>query len=224
MVRQSARPGVHLGGLAPEVIRAQQQSMHGLERMRLHQQSELVQQKARQRSHRLAQESVKLRTDIRDHAFAARERAFATSQSDRTERELISRERASVASERVSFDHEVKRREASFRSYEVEARRRAAERVGVPRLQPQRRLVPPPLASETELEMFAAFDRAFEDFEAGADLPEQAGLPMASLPWPPEEVPVSGVRRSDSDVLRKQRLKKAMLRWHPDKCGTGPVP
>jgi hypothetical protein len=27
----------------------------------------------------------------------------------------------------------------------------------------------------------------------------------------------AGVRRSDSDAARKQRLKKAMLRWHPDK-------
>ena len=34
---------------------------------------------------------------------------------------LSRRERASVASERASFDHEVRRREAAFRSYEVEA-------------------------------------------------------------------------------------------------------
>ena len=39
---------MNLGGLAPELARARQQSMHGLERQRLQQQSELVQQKARQ--------------------------------------------------------------------------------------------------------------------------------------------------------------------------------
>eukprot|EP00964_Phaeocystis_antarctica_P057090 scaffold33741_cov63-Phaeocystis_antarctica.AAC.1 len=111
----------NLGGLAPEVARAQQQSIHGLERMRLQQQSELVQQKARQQRHRLEQESVKLRTDIRDHKFVARERVFETGQATRMERELIRRERASVASERASFDHAVRRREAAFRSYEVEA-------------------------------------------------------------------------------------------------------
>ena len=81
--------GMNLGGLAPEIARAQQQSMHGLERMRLQQHSELVQQKARQQRHRLEQESVKLRTDIRDHKFVARERAFETGQATRVERELI---------------------------------------------------------------------------------------------------------------------------------------
>ena len=89
VARHSARPVMNLGGLAPEVARAQQQSIHGLERMRLQQQSELVQQKARQQRHRLEQESVKLRTDIRDHKFVARERAFETGQATRVERELI---------------------------------------------------------------------------------------------------------------------------------------
>jgi hypothetical protein len=136
--------------------------------------------------------------------------------------------------------------------------------------------------------VFAAFEAAFQRFEAGVGEAEQSDLPMASLPWPPEDVPVSGaarrltlaprpsplaprpsplaprpspaplaprpssvrtghvctlrrslllltpsslpavcacvrvrvragVRRSDSDAARKQRLKKAMLRWHPDK-------
>ena len=87
-VRSMARHS-NLGGLAPEVARAQQESIHGLERMRLQQQSELVQQKARQQRHRLEQESVKLRTDIRDHKFVARERAFETGQATRVERELI---------------------------------------------------------------------------------------------------------------------------------------
>ena len=143
-VRSMARHS-NLGGLAPEVARAQQESIHGLERMRLQQQSELVQQKARQQRHRLEQESMKLRTDIRDHKFVARERVFETGQATRMERELIRstplapqlnltspnksqrapnlsrRERASVASERASFDHAVRRREAAFRSYEVEA-------------------------------------------------------------------------------------------------------
>ena len=178
---------MNLGGLAPELARARQQS-HGLERGRLQQQSELVQQKARQQRHRLEQESVRLRTDIRDHKFVARERAFEDGQATRAERELIRptlashpnswslhhvpttsadphlflvrffvphrappqgvwgcspcqsgnkthtrRERASIASERASFDHEVRRREAAFRSYENAARRRATERESRPR-------------------------------------------------------------------------------------------
>jgi hypothetical protein len=79
---------MNLGGLAPELARARQQS-HGLERGRLQQQSELVQQKARQQRHRLEQESVRLRTDIRDHKFVARERAFEDGQATKAERELI---------------------------------------------------------------------------------------------------------------------------------------
>ena len=124
------------------------------------------------------------------------------------------RERASIASERASFDHEVRRREAAFRSYENEARRRATERESRPRQQRRASVVPPPLASQAAIAVFAAFEAAFERFEADVDGSE---LPMASLPWPPEDVPVSGVRRSDSDAARKARLKKALLRWHPDK-------
>jgi hypothetical protein len=77
------------GGLAPEVARARQFAQHGLERERLQQQSELVQQKARQQRHRLEQESIKLRTDIRDNKFVARERAFENGQATRVEREHI---------------------------------------------------------------------------------------------------------------------------------------
>ena len=79
---------MNLGGLAPELARARQQS-HGLERGRLQQQSELVQQKARQQRLRLEQDSLRLRTDIRDHKFVARERAFEDGQATRAERELI---------------------------------------------------------------------------------------------------------------------------------------
>ena len=154
----------------------------------------------------------------------------------------------------------MRRREAAFRSYENEARRRATERESRPRQQRRASVVPPPLASQAAIAVFAAFEAAFERFEADVDGSE---LPMASLPWPPEDVPVSGVRRSDSanpnpynphpnpspspnprpdanpnptptpnpnpnpnpnqvrrsdsDAARKARLKKALLRWHPDK-------
>ena len=89
----------------------------------------------------------------------------------------------------------MRRREAAFRSYENEARRRATERESRPRQQRRASVVPPPLASQAAIAVFAAFEAAFERFEADVDGSE---LPMASLPWPPEDVPVSGVRRSDS--------------------------
>ena len=40
---------------------------------------------------------------------------------------------------------------------------------------------------------------------------------LADVPWPPPGCPVSGARRADPAELRKQRLKLALLRWHPDK-------
>ena len=85
----------------------------------------------------------------------------------------------------------------SLRLAQVEARKRATERASMPRMQPQRRacLVPPPLASEASISVFAAFEAAFERFEAGVGEAEQSDLPMASLPWPPENVPVSGAAR-----------------------------
>jgi hypothetical protein len=43
--------------------------------------------------------------------------------------------------------------------------------------------------------VFAAFEAAFQRFEAGVGEAEQSDLPMASLPWPPEDVPVSGAAR-----------------------------
>ena len=61
--------------------------------------------------------------------------------------------------------------------------------------------------------VFASVRRAFAAFEASAAV----DLVADGLPWPPDDCPVSGVRRTDSDAARKQRLKKAMLRWHPDK-------
>ena len=85
----------------------------------------------------------------------------------------------------------------SLRLSQVEARKRATERASMPQAQPQRRacLVPSPLASKASISVFAAFEAAFERFEAGVGEAEQSDLPMASLPWPPENVPVSGAAR-----------------------------
>ena len=46
---------------------------------------------------------------------------------------------------------------------------------------------------------------------------EGASFTMSTVPWPPVECPVSGMRRDDSADRRKQLLKVALLRWHPDK-------
>ena len=63
----------------------------------------------------------------------------------------------------------------SLRLSQVEARKRATERASMPQAQPQRRacLVPSPLASKASISVFAAFEAAFERFEAGVGDAEQ---------------------------------------------------
>mmetsp|Transcript_17317 Transcript_17317/g.30373 ORF Transcript_17317/g.30373 Transcript_17317/m.30373 type:complete len:304 (-) Transcript_17317:267-1178(-) len=58
----------------------------------------------------------------------------------------------------------------------------------------------------------------WDDFEQR--LVQGGSLQLADVPWP-EEAPatVSGVAESDSAEQRKLKLRKAVLRWHPDKWG-----
>ena len=209
-------PGSSLDG-SLAVSRAQQEQMYDLERMKLARETELIRQRAMQQRQKMEKASVQLRSDIQDHMQAARDRAYAIDQANRHEREYLRRMRAEVASERASFDHESRRREAAYTKYEAEQKKRSAarQRERAPRASSAtKRKVPPPLATAAQLARYAAHERAFALFEGSASAEAQ---PMDSLPWPPDDCPVSGVRRTDSDDARKQRLKKAMLRWHPDK-------
>ena len=43
------------------------------------------------------------------------------------------------------------------------------------------------------------------------------GLGIEDVPWPPDGCPVSGMQMGECEDARKQRLKLALLRWHPDK-------
>ena len=198
------------------ISRAHQQSMHNLERVRLAREAEAMQQRAVQQRSKLAAESVRLRSDIQEHMQAAREQAHAINQATRHEREILRRARADLAIDRASFDHEMRRREAAFKSFETQQRKREASRrrESAPAASTRSTAVAPlPLATAPQLARFADFERAFAAFEAS----DAVDLAADGLPWPPDDCPVSGVRRTDSDALRKQRLKKAVLRWHPDK-------
>ena len=75
---------------------------------------------------------------------------------------------------------------------------------------------------------WSGFDAAFAAFEANlANVP--AGLPsvrLADIPFPPRGDPAglseAGVRSGNSEEAasgRKKLLRKALLRWHPDKWG-----
>lgn len=63
---------------------------------------------------------------------------------------------------------------------------------------------------------FAEYDTAWKLFEDG--LKGQGGdVGAADVPWPAGLASVSGVQAADSAKERKQKLRAAVLRWHPDK-------
>ena len=68
---------------------------------------------------------------------------------------------------------------------------------------------------------FAAFDKAFSEWEAtnaAADV-----IRLADVPFPPRRDPAglveAGLLRGGDEAQRKGLLRKALLRWHPDKWG-----
>jgi hypothetical protein len=73
---------------------------------------------------------------------------------------------------------------------------------------------------------WAEYDRAFEGFETSlASVPHGLeSVRLADIPFPPAADPAglaeAGVSRStteEGESLRKRLLRRALLRWHPDK-------
>lgn len=70
-----------------------------------------------------------------------------------------------------------------------------------------------------EITTYGAFDAAWRTFEQllrPGCLP-QGGLGLADIPWPTVLPTVSGIEATDGPKERKQKLRTAVLRWHPDK-------
>ena len=101
------------------VSRVYQEKVHDLERVRLARETDVLRQQALQQRHKAEVAASKLRADLQDHMSAARECAFALDQQTRHERDLR-RARADLASERASFNSEMRRRESVFTQYEKE--------------------------------------------------------------------------------------------------------
>jgi hypothetical protein len=65
---------------------------------------------------------------------------------------------------------------------------------------------------------FEEFDEAWSQFEQRAKAGETS-LQFADVPWPTSLATVSGVNACESLDARKQKLRAALVRWHPDKWG-----
>ena len=102
------------------VSRVYQEKVHDLERVRLARETDVLRQQALQQRHKAEVAASKLRADLQDHMSAARECAFALDQQTRHEHEFLRRARADLASERASFNSEMRRRESVFTQYEKE--------------------------------------------------------------------------------------------------------
>lgn len=62
---------------------------------------------------------------------------------------------------------------------------------------------------------FAEYDAAWSAF--GAEIRKGGCISFADVPWPVGLPAVSGVSADDNLRERRQKLKAAVLRWHPDK-------
>lgn len=141
-----------------------------------------------------------------------------------------SRSRESEASERAGKPHSRAKAHPRSRASHGRGRRAATPppRSPPPRSPPPppspptRAAKPPPAAPKTRYASFEEFDVAFARFEENlANVPR--GVPVVALsdiPLPPCSDPagVSGIRGLPSAAGEcKKRLRKALLRWHPDK-------
>ena len=63
----------------------------------------------------------------------------------------------------------------------------------------------------------AKHEAAFAKFEKKLEGAGDETLRLSDLPLPPKHGSVSGASRADPVDDRKKAVKKALLRWHPDK-------
>jgi len=175
-------------------------------------------------------ERLELLSAMQEALQEAKRRQNEHVQQVRRQDAFMQRCRAEADQARASFEADVKRRQAFFDASAAAQKRRESEKAQHAEEQRRREeagtayglasasgaaRAPPCLRTPQQERAYDAFEAAFVAFEgAPADV---STYTMASLPWPPSGCCVSGARKGDSDERRKQRLKLALLRWHPDK-------
>jgi len=73
-------------------------------------------------------------------------------------------------------------------------------------------------ATASPVQQFDVWEQQWEQFERSSTA--SSIVSAADIPWPPAGMTVSGIAHCDNGQQRKAKLKKALLRWHPDKWHT----
>merc|ERR1711862_33004 len=94
---------------------------------------------------------------------------------------------------------------------------RAAPQQNKPNL-PSRGTQAPQRPLPSRFNSFSEFDACWLQFEARVKSGAQS-LRHADVPWPTSLPTVSGVSADESPDVQKQKLRAALVRWHPDKWG-----
>ena len=182
----------------------------------------------RQRSDR---ERLELLASMQQAMAEAKKRQAEEAAAVRRQDAFLKQARAEMSKARASFHQDVKRCQAFFDAAAEDSARRRAERTQAAEQQQQRdeqsqsqhgirpqngqRLGPSLITTAQQARAHVAFEAAFERFEAADD--DVASFTISTVPWPPIDCPVSGMRPTDTPERRKQLLKLSLLRWHPDK-------
>ena len=181
----------------------------------------------RDRSDREQQEII---GQVHEAMEAARHRMAEERNAARTHDNFLRKCRVEADAARAAFAADIRRQQAFFDASERHRARREAEKVRYAEEQQRRSdhvqygdgafggaasSKPPFVATRQQEQAYAAFEAAFEAFEgAKADA---ALYGLVDVPWPPSGCPVSGMRKGETLEQCKQRVKLALLRWHPDK-------
>ena len=190
---------------------------------------DLLRQRIKADRQRSDKERLELLAAMQSAMGEAKRRQAEQESAMRRHSAFLRRCRAEAGSAKAAFEADVRRRQAYFDQSAAHAARREADReehadeqrrraehaheYGLPTLAS----CPLPLVVATlqQERQYDAFEAAFAAFEAAPDDLPRYGLD--SFPCPPAGCPVSGVRKGDGAERRKQLLKHALLRWHPDK-------
>ena len=193
---------------------------------------DLLRQRLKADRARTDRERVELLSSMHEAMDEAKRRQAEQQAAMRQQGAFLRRCRLEHDAARKEFDQDMRRRQAYFDEAAAHSARREADREAHAEEQRRREAhaagpeygLPAgnaraygrtlPMIASTEAEKrYAHFEREFALFEDGAN----ASYGLADVPWLPASLPVSGVRCSDTVEQRKQRLKLALLRWHPDK-------
>ena len=179
---------------------------------------EMLRNKIKIERTRSSRADARLLNDMEASVLEARERGLAAQKSKQVKDEYLRRCRLEVSAARASFEQDVKRHEAVFKTCEADRARRKAEadqRKTIPPFKVVQRpcsAAPSSLFTAEQIRAYESWEVRFADFEGSPDEPR---FGVDDVPWPPKSCLVSGIRRGDSEEIKRQRLKQAIPALRP---------